>query len=269
LLVGRLLAGTVPEQDRRSLAVLMAVAAWALAAAFALAVLVPLMPPLLLDPAWQIRLCGVVVSQAPLALLALILLHGAAILLPGNRLITTGLRRWRHWACFAALGFLLLLPLQAFATHRGISQMRAVQAEQLQGADRRYRLMREAIATAPSFEILEARLLSLRGPRLTPADRSLPLPQLRPQLDTALEQAHVALQNRSSGPSSQQLLMMVQDGVRLPLSSLAYAAAFAAGAQRRQDRKGLPTVLLNSWRKWRGRKPPRRRQGQSSSASPA
>ena len=111
----------------------MAVAAWALAAAFALAVLAPLMPPLLLDPAWQIRLCGVLVSQAPLALLALMLLQGAAILLPGNRLITTGLRRWRHLACFAALGFLLLLPLQAFATHRGISQMRAVQAEQLQG----------------------------------------------------------------------------------------------------------------------------------------
>jgi len=241
----------------------MAVAAWALAAAFALAVLAPLMPPLLLDPAWQIRFCGVVVSQAPLPLLALMLLQGAAILLPGNRLITTGLRRWRHWACFAALGFLLLLPLQAFATHRGISQMRAVQVEQLQGADRRYRLMREAIATAPSFEILEARLLALRGARLTPADRSLPLTELRPQLDTALEQAHVALQNRSSGPSSQQQLLMVQDAVRLPLSSLAYAAAFVAGAQRRRDRKGLPTVLLKSWRKWRGDKPPRRRKEKS------
>ena len=258
------------DQDRRSLAVLMAVAAWALAVVFSLSVLVPLMPPLLLQPAWQMRLCGVLVSQAPLALFALILLHGASLLLPGNRLITTGLRRWRQWACFAALGFLLLLPLQAFATHRGITQMGAVQAEQRQGADRRYRLMREAIATSPSLAMLESRMQALRGPQLTPADRALPLPQLRRQLDAALQEAHGALQNRYAGPTSVQLLTMVQDGVRLPLSSLAYGAAFAAGAQRRQDRQGLPTVLIRSWRKLPGVKPHRRRhKDKSRTVSPA
>lgn len=258
------------EQERRSLAILMAVAAWALAVVFVLAVLVPLMPPLLLQPAWQIRLCGVLVSQAPLALFALMLLHGAAALLPGNRLITTGLRRWRQWACFAALGFLLLLPLQALATHRGIAQRGAAQAEQRQGADRRFRLMREAIATSPSLAMLEARMQALRGPQLTPADRALPLPQLRRQLDAALQEAHGAVQERFAGPTSEQLLTLIQDGVRLPLSSLAYAAAFAAGAQRRQDKKDLPTVLLKSWRKLRGDKPPRRRRrDKSSTATPA
>ena len=248
----------------------MAVAAWALAFVFGLAVLVPLMPPLLLQPAWQMRLCGVLVSQAPLALFALMLLHAASLLLPGNRLITTGLRRWRQWACFAALGFLLLLPLQAFATHRGIAQMGAVQAEQRQGAERRYRLMREAIATSPSLAMLESRMQALRGPQLTPADRALPLPQLRRQLDTALQEAHGAVQDRFAGPTSVQLLTMVQDGVRLPLSSLAFGAAFAAGAQRRQDKKGLPTVLIKSWRKLRGDKPPRRRRKDKSlTATPA
>ena len=248
----------------------MAVAAWALAVVFSLSVLVPLMPPLLLQPAWQMRLCGVLVSQAPLALFALMLLHGASLLLPGNRLITTGLRRWRQWACFAALGFLLLLPLQAFATHRGITQMGALQAEQRQGADRRYRLMREAIATSPSLATLESRMQALRGPQLTPADRALPLPQLRRQLDTALQEAHGAVQDRFAGPTSVQLLTMVQDGVRLPLSSLAFGAAFAAGAQRRQDKKGLLTVLIKSWRKLRGDKPPRRRRkDKSRTATPA
>lgn len=83
----------------------------------------------------------------------------------------------------------------------------------------------------------------LRGPTFTPADRALPLPQLRRQLEANLLAAPRQLLDRVSGPSPNQVWMILSDGVRLAVSSLAFALAFAVGAQRRLN----PEALLLEW----------------------
>ena len=77
--------------------------------------------------------------------------------------------------------------------------------------------------------MLQARMQRLRGPTLTPADR--------------------ALLDRLSGPSPNQVWTILSDGVRLAVSSLAFALAFAAGAQRRLS----PEPLLLEWSRAVGR----------------
>jgi hypothetical protein len=93
-----------------------------------------------------------------------------------------------------ALGFLLLLPLQEFATWRGLSQ--GLQQDSARRADAEWRsgAMLQAIQVATSVDDLQSRMQRLQGPTLTPADRALPLPQLLDQL---------------SGPSPQQLWTLI------------------------------------------------------------
>lgn len=224
----------------------MAVSAWGLVAVFITAVVMPLMPPQPWLPAWQLRLGSLIVNQAPLALLAHILLHTAALLQPAAGWISRYRTRWRLWAAAAALGFLLLIPLQAAAILSGLSSARAEQSSRAAAAQRRFEILRRTIASAPDLATLQARLQALQGPDLTPADRALPLPQLRRQLDAALVDASTSVQTRLRWPSSQQLWAILQDSVRLPLSSLAFALAFAAGGQRPSDRHSLLRTLLKT-----------------------
>ena len=89
-----------------------------------------------------------------------------------------------------ALGFLLQLPLQEFATWRGLSQGLQQDSARRADAERRSGAMLQAIQVATSVDDLQSRMQRLQGPTLTPAARALPLPQLLDQL---------------SGPSPQQL----------------------------------------------------------------
>ena len=93
-----------------------------------------------------------------------------------------------------ALGFLLLLPLQEFATWRGLSQGLQQDSARRADAERRSGAMLQAIQVATSVDDLQSRMQRLQGPTLTPADRALPLPQLLDQL---------------SGPSPQQLWTLI------------------------------------------------------------
>ncbi|MCP9902223.1 hypothetical protein KBZ12_16815 [Cyanobium sp. Cruz CV13-4-11] len=239
----------MPEQERLALALLLAVAARSLVFVFVVSVAVRLFPVQPLDPAWQMNVCSVLLNQAALPLLALVLLHAASALHPADGRLASARKRWRGLAVAATLGFALLLPLQGFATWRGLSQ--AIQQDSARGADaeRRSGAMLQAIQAASSVDDLQARMQRLRGPTLTPADRNLPLPQLRRQLEANLLAARRQLLDRVSGPSPNQVWMILSDGVRLAVSSLAFALAFAAGAQRRLS----PEPLLLEWSRAIGR----------------
>jgi len=54
--------------------------------------------------------------------LALVLIHAASALQLADGRLASASRRWRGLAVAATLGFALLLPLQGFATWRGLSQ---------------------------------------------------------------------------------------------------------------------------------------------------
>jgi hypothetical protein len=112
----------VSDEQRRSLALLLAVSARALAFVFVVTVAIRLLPVQALNPAWQMTVCSVLLHQAFLPLLALALMHAASAVIPADGRLASARRRWRGLAVAAALGFLLLLPLQGFAIWRGLSQ---------------------------------------------------------------------------------------------------------------------------------------------------
>ena len=94
-----------------------------------------LFPLQLLDPAWQLRLAGTLINGAPFALLGLALLQIAAELGPHDPQLKNRARLCAQLAVAAALGFLLLLPLQTVA---GLQQGRSLnnaQAARIQGAE--------------------------------------------------------------------------------------------------------------------------------------
>lgn len=228
------------DDDRQALALLMLVAARALTTVFLVVVLMRSFPLHLFNPAWQMTFCFTLVNQALLPLLALVLVHTSAALTPqdGRRAATR--LRWRSLAVAASLGFVLLLPLQGVATWRGLSRglhqdgARRLQAEQRSGA------MPQGFQEAASpGDDPQARAQRQQGPSLTPADRAL----LLRQLEANARGARNPLLDRSAGSSPNLVWAILTDGTRLAVSSLAFALAFAAGAQRQSS----PIPLLSEW----------------------
>lgn len=74
-----------------------------------------LWPLQLLNPLWKLRLAGSLVKSAPFALLGLALLQIAVELGPHDPRLKSRQRLCNQLAVIAALGFLLLVPLQGDA----------------------------------------------------------------------------------------------------------------------------------------------------------
>jgi hypothetical protein len=143
---------------------------------FALQLVGALLPFQPLDPAWQWRFSKAVVSGATLPLLALALLLIAGQLDPVDPLLKQRRRLFSQLAVAAAIGFLLLLPLQLSA---GLRQQQAAGSAQLQrivGAEQKLASLRKATAAAASTAELNAALQKLGGPVLRPSDLAQPLP---------------------------------------------------------------------------------------------
>ena len=135
-------------------------------------------------------------------------------------------------AVLAALGFLLLLPLQTVA---GLQQSRSItnaQASRIQGAEAKLKALREAVVDASSNADLNQRLQKLSGPVLGPSDIAQPLPLLKAQVGAVLDQAaqQISRQRESSQPRTP--LLLLPELLRNAFASLALALGFAALARR-------------------------------------
>jgi small-conductance mechanosensitive channel len=150
----------------------LSVVALVLFGLFASLVAPALFPLQLFDPAWQLRLAGTLINTAAFPLLGLALLQIAAELGPHDPLLKSRARLCAQLAVAAALGFLLLLPLQ---TSRSLNN---AQASRIQGAEAKLKALRQAVAGAASNADLNQQLQKLQGPVLGPADIAQPLPLL-------------------------------------------------------------------------------------------
>ena len=221
-----------PLPPRPITAQLVAIAL-ALLAVFIATLLPQLLPPRLLDPQWQLTLCGVMAENGVLPLMALGLLFLATYLDPANigvlaiRLVSSRL------AGLAAVGFLLLIPLQIFAVVSSNSSLKYHQQKQRQTAQVRLDAFEQAIASAGSSDELNQRLQTLKAPRLPPSEQALPLPQLRTLLSQRLLQTRSLLQHKFSAPSRVPQATLVLQVLRGVVSNLAYALAFAEFRRRR------------------------------------
>lgn len=127
------------------------------------------------------------------------------ILDPEDPLLERRHLRFRQLAGVAALGFLLLLPLQLSA---GLRQQSAVGSE------------------------LNATLIKLRGPVLGPADLANPLPLLKAQVNAVFDQAQAQINRDRNALPPTSAATALPELLRTSLACLLFATAFAAFAVR-------------------------------------
>lgn len=199
---------------------------------FAAQVAGSVLPLRLLQPAWQVRVSAALISSAPIALIGLAL-HQIAIDLgnPDNRLRSRH-RLFSQLALLAAIGFLLLIPLQGSAILRQGSAVQQAQILRIANAEKRLEALRQSVVVATSSADLNRRLQELNGPVLGPADAAQPLPLLKAQVDAVLDQAALQIRReRQSNPPLKRHALL-PDLLRSAISSLALAVAFAALGRR-------------------------------------
>ncbi len=210
-----------------------------------------LFPLQLLDPAWQLRLAGSLINSTAFPLLGLALLQIAAELGPHDPQLKNRARLCAQLAVAAALGFLLLLPLQTIAGLKTSRSLNTAQAARSQGAEAKLRALRQAVASAASNADLNQQLRKLEGPVLSPADIAQPLPLLKAQVGAVLDQAALQISREREASQPRTPLLLLPELLRKALASLALALGFAALARRPGTRRTVLQELQSSWRRSR------------------
>ncbi|WP_216904019.1 HpsJ family protein [Synechococcus sp. CCY 9618] len=219
----------------------LAVAAMALFVVYLVSVLATILPPRFPNPIWQLSSIKVITEGAPIPLLGLALLHLAAFLCPANIQLQKRRNALARLAILAALGFLLIVPLQSHAVWRSYRDSYSVAAQQQASATQRADAVRQAIEQATSAEDLQERLVALQRPDLrirldAKTFSAIPLPDLKKQLLSQVDQTEGQYKARFGSLDPGATDRIFRDSLRAILSSIAFAIAFAALAQRKNSK---------------------------------
>lgn len=212
--------------------------ATALFVTFAVSVVAGSLPPQLLSPLWQLRLVASLVDNAPVALLGLGFVHLQAYLFPEDTAIQEHRDRIARLAVAAALGFLLLVPVQIIASVQLLQSTAVIQARRAAAITADYATMRQEILAATSTPDLQARLQRLRrlrAPLVGPADRAVPLEPVRQRLLAGLNKARADALRQLEAPTRPRLWSLLTSGVRNLVCALVFAVGFAACARSRSS----------------------------------
>ncbi|MEB3256277.1 MAG: hypothetical protein VKJ05_07810 [Synechococcaceae cyanobacterium] len=226
---------------------LLALLSTVLLVGFASTVVPNLLPARLLDPAWQWRLSGSLINNAPVAVVGLGLLHLAAWLNPKDEQLRRRIHSLRRWAAAAALGFLLLVPIQAVAVARGLGNVSLYQSRGLRQVDREFAELRRQIQSAPDLASLQRRMPVSLASSMGPVTLQQPLPRLRSQVLSLVDQAQQRARARFSPPAPSSLWPVMQRSLQVLISAPAYALAFAAMSVNSQANVSLLDRLLFAW----------------------
>ncbi|MCP9858750.1 MULTISPECIES: HpsJ family protein [unclassified Cyanobium] len=241
----------------------LAVVAMALFAVYLISVLAFILPPKLLDPLWQLSSIKIAVEAAPIPLLGLALLHLAAYLYPANLRLQRRRDALARLAILASLGFLLIVPLQGHVVWTSYLRSNSVASQQQASATERGNAVRQAITQATSTEDLQKRLLALQRPdlRITlDPERfpAIPLPQLKRQLLSRVDQAEGQFKARVAPIDPATGERITRESLRVMISSMAFAIAFATLAQRKNSivpfLVEVPDLLGRLWASLRPRR---------------
>jgi hypothetical protein len=238
----------------------------ALLVIFTILLLAGLFPIKIIDPGWQLRVIRTLVNNGTIAVLGLVLISLAPVIHPTEKLKKRRLRI-ANLAVIASIGYLLIVPLQGIAIWQGLSSFGISQARQLQAAKDKIELIRKAVKESGNTAELQKRLQALPGPSLPPLNTNAPIEIVRPQLLSLLNTAQGQLRQRSagSGLSADRLQQLVQESIRVGLSALVFAAAFACGSVWPGGSRNLFDSWLKIFSVLFGWLRPRRRTGKKSS----
>jgi hypothetical protein len=196
---------------------------------FLASVLVSAWPPKLQDPNWQLGLIQNLINNGSLALMGALLTHLVIAFHPGSDRLRARHIAFSRWALAAALGFLMLIPLQVSAGWKLYRTFDGNSQQQISQSAKQLTALRQAITTATSTQEIQAKMQKLLGNkvRLTPTQLSTPINQLRQELLIGLDQASNGLQQRIEAQSSFNPDGLIKESIRIALSALFYAAGFA------------------------------------------
>lgn len=248
------------DRDPEEIGVILSRISIALFVIFAAVVISTALPPRLLNPTWQLRLIAALVNNGTLALLAFVLMWVATAISPASGRLRARRDQFAAFAVAAALGYLLLIPLQGYAAWKGLNTAKSAQAQQLKAAKQRIGQIRAAISQSRTTAELQSRLQVLRGPSLPTPELSRPIEAIRPQILAGLEGAESRLRQQLGGLPPDRVWQLVQESIRVAITALAYALAYASGAFM----PGQPLSLLDTWtERFRGalRRAPGKKKG--------
>jgi hypothetical protein len=207
---------------------LLADAALALFAIYAVLVVFDNFPPRLADPLWLLGLSTALVNSVSIPLVGVVLLHVAASIAPQTNWIHQRRQRISRFARWAAFGFLLLVPLLGFATWRGITNVNNASQKQTAGLTRRANTILAAINNASSPQQLQRSMVALQGPQLRNEDLAQPLPALKKFGTEVVKQALQASLEQLPKANSNAYKPLYIQTLRTALLSLVSFLAFAS-----------------------------------------
>ena len=217
-----------------SLAGVLEALSLALLGLFVAAVVVSAWPAKILDPQWQLGLTADLINNGSLALVGALLTPLALAFQPSSKRLRARRKAFRRWALAAAIGFLLLIPLEMSGAWRYFHSVTTNAENQSSQSARRLSAIRQAIATSTSTKEIQAKLRPLLGNNaaLTPTQLRTPIKDLRKQLLAGADQAANLLQQRIEAQSTLKPDRLVKETIRISILALLYGAAFAfvAGA---------------------------------------
>jgi hypothetical protein len=232
-----------PISSDPSLAGVLEAISLAMLGIFLATVIVRAWPLKILDSQWQLGFAAELINNASLALVGALLTPLALAFHPGSEKLRARRNTFRRLALAAAIGFLLLIPLQASAGWRLYRTVTSTAEQQSSQSARKLTELRQAIATASSPQEIQAKLNQLVGPSagLTPIQLRTPIDQLRQQLLVGADQAANRLQQRIQAQASLKPDRLIKETIRIALSSLLYAAGFAflSGALPRTSQRSV------------------------------
>ena len=218
-----------PITTDSSFAAVLEALSLALLGIFLVTVVAGAWPPKILDPQWQFGFSAELINNSSLALVGALLTPLALAFNPGSQRLRARRNAFRRLALAAAIGFLLLIPLQASAGWRLYRTVTTNAEQQSSQSARKLAEIRQAIATATSPQEIQAKLSQVVGTNagLTPTQLRTPINQLRQELLSQADQAANRLQQRIEAQSSFKPDRLIKETIRISLSSLLYAVGFA------------------------------------------
>ena len=201
-----------------------------------------LLPVALLQPAWQLQLATALRTTGLFPLLGAVLLLLAQLLRSQSRSLAGQVLWVRRLAFAAAIGFLLLIPLQ---TNAGLQLLGAGNSGELR-ALRQVQQVAQEIRQANSEAAMKRAISHLPGaPAEIEGTFTKPLEQVRSvvldQLQPQIQRADIRLAELRKLRLQGGLLGWISDG----LAALALAVCFAAIGQLGPERSSLLLSVLN------------------------
>ena len=197
------------------------------------AVVLALFPLRLADRQWQLGVLANLVANGSWILIGLVLLHLASMLEPRNRALSQRLMLWRRLAALAAVGYLLIAPLQVTITWLGVDASRNERERLISNSKTQLQSYRDALMGATNLNDLKERLGAIPGAPPLPKQASLlPYAEVSERRLLQLEQAESRFRQRlESLPPPPNTLELWRQTARGAIASLMLALGFASGAE--------------------------------------